>query len=454
MKVLQQCSNVCSALLILSRPLYSLEQMLRTSIVEGQPRTRRPWKKIIVVVEGIYSMEGEICRLQEIVAVCKKYKAYLYVDEAHSIGALGITGRGVLEHCKVKPEDVDVMMGTFTKSFGSVGGYIASSKEVLSRHDSVSFHSVPVSAHTTFSIFQVIAHMRRISPGSIYACAMSPGCAMQSSLALRMISGEDGTTKGRDKVEQLRRNSNLFRSGLERMGCEVIGDRDSPVVPVMLYNPAKMPAFSRQCLERKLAIVIVGFPATPVIKSRVRFCISAAHSESDLISALRAISEVADQVMIKYKWNGRPNVIASAEVAKQSRHPQLLNVVGCWEATHFAWKDTLTIEANGRFARGNGDEGCWNIQERDGRTLLRLEWDRWPTEELELQPEEGTQSPVIKAADISPGAPPSPRRHVFRGTGNIIISAGTPCPGTLHAKFTLRPLPVPVPPLALDAGCR
>eukprot|EP00961_Rhodomonas_salina_P040813 548388-Rhodomonas_salina.3 len=123
------CVVVHTADRVLCARACSLEARLRAAIAEGQPRTHRPWKKILVVVEGLYSMEGEICRLKEIVAVCKKYKAYLYVDEAHSIGALGRTGRGVLEHCGVNPEDVDIMMGTFTKSFGSVGGYIAASKE-------------------------------------------------------------------------------------------------------------------------------------------------------------------------------------------------------------------------------------------------------------------------------------------------------------------------------------
>lgn len=147
---------------------------------------------------------------------------------------------------------------------------------------------------------------------------MSPGCARQADLALKMIMGEDGTSKGRDKILNLRRNANMFRRGLERMGCEVLGDDDSPVVPVMLYNPSKIPAFSRACLDRKLAVVVVGFPATPLIKSRVRFCISAAHSEVDLIDALKVVSEVAEQVMIKYKWNGRPNVVQSKDM-KQNK---------------------------------------------------------------------------------------------------------------------------------------
>lgn len=79
-----------------------------------------------------YSMEGEILRLPEIVEIKKKYKCYLYVDEAHSIGALGKSGRGVCEYWGVNPADVDVLMGTFTKSFAAVGGYVAGSKVLFS----------------------------------------------------------------------------------------------------------------------------------------------------------------------------------------------------------------------------------------------------------------------------------------------------------------------------------
>jgi serine palmitoyltransferase len=75
-----------------------LEKVIRQAIAEGQPRTHRHWKKILIVVEGIYSMEGEILRLPEIIAIKKKYKAYLYVDEAHSIGALGSHAKGVCDY--------------------------------------------------------------------------------------------------------------------------------------------------------------------------------------------------------------------------------------------------------------------------------------------------------------------------------------------------------------------
>lgn len=108
-----------------------LEELLKEAIYYGQPNKEKiytPWRKIVIVVEGVYSMEGTIVRLPEIIALKKKYKAYLYLDEAHSIGAIGKLGRGVIDYFNCDPKDVDILMGTFTKSFGSAGGYIAGSK--------------------------------------------------------------------------------------------------------------------------------------------------------------------------------------------------------------------------------------------------------------------------------------------------------------------------------------
>ena len=131
-----------------------LEEILRQAIIMGRPRTRRPWNKIMVIVEGIYSMEGEYCDLANVVKVCKKYGAYVYVDEAHSIGAVGPTGRGIAEYCGVDTADIDIMMGTFTKSFGGMGGYIAGSKDVIS-------------------------YLRRRCAGSTYHNALSPVVCQQ-----------------------------------------------------------------------------------------------------------------------------------------------------------------------------------------------------------------------------------------------------------------------------------
>lgn len=252
-----------------------LEAVIRNAIVEGQPRTRRPWKKILIMCEGVYSMEGEMCPLSDIVRIKKKYNCYLYVDEAHSIGALGARGRGICEHAGVDPRDVDILMGTFTKSFGAVGGYIASSKELI--------HA-----------------LKTTSAGSVYSSAISPPACQQIISAISIITGEDGTDLGQTKLKTLRDNANFFSKRMREMGCHVLGVKDSPVVPVMLYHPAKIPAFSRECLKRDLAVVVVGFPAAPLLLSRVRFCISAAHTRQDLEDALVKIEEVADIVGLKY----------------------------------------------------------------------------------------------------------------------------------------------------------
>lgn len=105
-----------------------LEKKLREAIINGQPLNHRPWKKILIVVEGVYSMEGSIVKLPDVIRLKKKYRAYIYLDEAHSVGAMGPRGRGVVDYWGCNPKDVDIMMGTFTKSFGSAGGYIAGSR--------------------------------------------------------------------------------------------------------------------------------------------------------------------------------------------------------------------------------------------------------------------------------------------------------------------------------------
>eukprot|EP01133_Synstelium_polycarpum_P003467 gene3467-3946_t len=253
----------------------NLEEVVRESIIQGQPRTHRPWTMILIIVEGIYSMEGEILNLAEIIAIKKKYKCYLYVDEAHSIGALGGRGRGVCDHAGVDPADVDILMGTFTKSFGSIGGYIAADKNLID-------------------------YLRTTTYGYVYSTSMSPPCAMQAYQALRVIMGEDGTDLGARKIKQLKDNSNFFRESLRQMGFKILGNKDSPVIPLMLYNPSKIAMFSRACLERHIAVVVVGYPATPLTSPRTRFCVSASHTREDLEWALEHISEVGDRLELKF----------------------------------------------------------------------------------------------------------------------------------------------------------
>jgi serine palmitoyltransferase len=254
---------------------HDLESVLKEAIVMGQPRTRRPWKKIMVCVEGIYSMEGEYCNLKAIVKVCKKYKAFIYLDEAHSIGAMGATGRGVCEYAGVDTKDVDVLMGTFTKSFGGMGGYIAANQ-------------------------RTIDYLRTSCAGSLYHNSLSPIVCQQVLTAFRVILGEDGTDAGARKIKALRDNANYLRMRLSDMGLHVLGNYDSPILPVMLYNPTKIAAFSRECYKRGLAVVVVGFPAVPILMSRARFCVSAGHTRQDLDEACEKIEEVASLLKLRY----------------------------------------------------------------------------------------------------------------------------------------------------------
>ena len=217
-----------------------LERVIRTAIIAGQPDNRGPWDKIFIVVEGIYSMEGECCPLPDIVKLKQQYGCYLYVDEAHSIGALGKTGRGVCEFLNVNPNDVDVLMGTFTKSFGAVGGYIAADKAVID-------------------------YLRSTSLGSIYSASISPPSCQQIISSMKMILGEDGTDMGKKKLQAIHDNSIFFRNKLKEYGFNILGQEGSPVVPLMLYLASTVTVFSRLLLQSNIAVVVVGYPATELL---------------------------------------------------------------------------------------------------------------------------------------------------------------------------------------------
>ena len=252
-----------------------LERLLREVISQGQPRTHRPWKKILVTVEGLYSMEGNMCNLPALVRLRRRYKFYLYVDEAHSIGALGASGRGVFDYFGIPTSECDILMGTFTKSFGANGGYIAADKAMIDV-------------------------LRVTNAGTLYAESPSFPVLTQIATSLRLIIGEIIPGQGDERLQRIAFNSRYLRLGLKRLGFIVYGHDDSPVIPIMLYNPAKISAFSREMLRRKISVVVVGYPATPLVTSRARFCISAAHNKDDLDRLLEACSEVGEVLQLKY----------------------------------------------------------------------------------------------------------------------------------------------------------
>ena len=271
-----------------------LERLLREVISQGQPRTHRPWKRILVVVEGLYSMEGTMCNLPGLVALKKKYKFNLFVDEAHSIGALGPKGRGVCDYFGIDPSEVDILMGTLTKSFGANGGYVAGDKAIIDK-------------------------LRVTNAGSIYGESPAPPVLAQISSALRIIAGEFIPGQGEERLQRLAFNSRYLRLGLKRLGFIVYGHDDSPIIPVLLYNPAKMPAFSHEMLKRKISVVVVGYPATPLVSSRARFCVSAAHTKDDLDRLLEACDEIGNVLQLKFS----SGVAGGAEPLPEGISPEL-----------------------------------------------------------------------------------------------------------------------------------
>ncbi|KAI6656914.1 Serine palmitoyltransferase 2-like [Oopsacas minuta] len=259
--------------------MYDLEKKLKKAIIEGQPKTRRPWKKIIVIVEGIYSMEGTISYIPSLIALKQKYKFYIWLDEAHSIGAMGPTGRGVVEYWGSDANEIDIMMGTFSKSFGAHGGYIASTKAVVS-------------------------HIRRQTHTN-YASAMTPGVAMQIYSSLRIIMGRDDRypNDGQRRIRRLAENTRYFRSELYKRGLVVYGADDSPIVPLIIFTPNQLDIISRTFMHIGIGIVTVGYPATPLLECRLRFCLSAAHTRDMLDYCLHTIDDVSEMFGLAFLKN-------------------------------------------------------------------------------------------------------------------------------------------------------
>ena len=252
---------------------------------------------------------------------------YLFIDEAHSIGAMGPRGRGVTDYFGINPRDVDILMGTFTKSFGAAGGYIAGHKAIIDRLRLHGHSFTYAEAMTPPVLTQVFASMASImgvtlpktpeKPSSpslallrspepapvIPESEVIPGTAPASALpswmplSQSMIDGSDGQVR----LRRLAFNTRYLNRGLRKLGFTTYGCDDTPVVPLLLFNPGKMAVFSRMMRTRAVPIivVVVAYPATPLVTSRVRFCLSAAHTKEDIDMVLRACDEVGDVLDLK-----------------------------------------------------------------------------------------------------------------------------------------------------------
>ncbi|KAF7319391.1 Serine palmitoyltransferase 2 [Mycena chlorophos] len=297
-----------------------LEALLREVISQGQPKTHRPWKKILLIVEGLFSMEGTFVDLPRVLELKRKYKFFLWVDEAHSIGAVGPNGRGVTDFFHVNPREIDILMGTFTKSFGAAGGYVSGSKAIIDRLRVRAYLGPFAEAMAPPVLMQIIASMASImgvtaptlpsnnsnnSPLPSATTEIHPGPAPQSllppwlTLDASLVSG----VEGRIRLRRIAFNSRYLRAGLAKLGFITYGHSMSPVVPLLLFNPGKMIVAHRLFRENPkvpIITVVVTYPACDLMTARIRFCVSASHTKEDIDEILRAADRIGDVLDLKH----------------------------------------------------------------------------------------------------------------------------------------------------------
>ncbi len=220
---------------------------------------RAAYPKVIVITDGVFSMDGDIAPLDQIYAVVQNYEAILMVDDAHGEGVLGRGGRGIVDHFDLHG-NVDVEIGTMSKAFGVVGGVVAGN---------------PV----------VVEWLRQRGRPFLFSSAMTVPDTAACLAALDLL--EESTAL----VDRLWENARYFKAEMKRMGFDT-GNSSTPITPVMLGEAPLAQQFSRELFENGVFGMAIGFPTVPRGKARIRVMISASHSKEDLDQGLEAFSKV------------------------------------------------------------------------------------------------------------------------------------------------------------------
>ena len=236
--------------------------------LEEKLKSVEPDKGILIVTDSVFSMSGEICNLPKLVELKHKYGARLMLDEAHGVGVLGEYGRGAGEHFNLEDE-VDIIMGTFSKSFASLGGFMASTQEVI---DYVKHNSRPF-------IFSA-----SITPASV-ACA-------RKSLEIMKTEPE--------RIKNLRDISAYMRKLLKDYGVNII-DAETPIIPIYTYEDERTFVACKMLLERGVYVNPVVSPATPVGQSLLRTSYTATHTKEQMEYCAKQIKEVLEMLPFKDK---------------------------------------------------------------------------------------------------------------------------------------------------------
>jgi len=219
----------------------------------------------LIAIEGVYSMEGDVAPLPEMVRLKKEYGARLFLDEAHSLGVFGENGRGVAEHFGVE-DDVDLVMGTFSKSLATVGGFIAGS-------------------------FEVIDYIKHNARAQIFTAAIPPGAVAAVEAALDIIESEP------ERRERLWENTEYMRVELEGLGFETCGSQ-SPIISLLVGEDAPTFHMAKRLQEEGVFVNPVMTPAVPAGQSMIRTSYMATHTREQLDQALGALAKVGRELSI------------------------------------------------------------------------------------------------------------------------------------------------------------
>jgi len=230
----------------------ALEELLKTKRAEH--------KRAVIVTEGLFSMDGNIPDLPRIIELKKRYDCMLLVDEAHSLGVLGATGRGAHEFFNIDPTDVDMWMSTLSKSMCGCGGFIAG------RHDLIEF-------------------LKYGSPGFVFSVGMPPVIAVACRKALEIMLREP------ERVHHLQKISKFFVEYAASIGLDTGAAQGYAIVPVMVGDPMVAGFLSNALFKRGVYVMPITFPAVKEGTDRLRFFLSAAHTEDHIRRALDAVKE-------------------------------------------------------------------------------------------------------------------------------------------------------------------
>ena len=221
---------------------------------------RNDYRRVMVIIEGVYSMDGDYPDLPKFVDVKQRHKTFLMIDEAHSIGTMGRTGRGLGEFFDVSASDVDLWMGTLSKSFGSCGGYIAGCKEV-------------------------VEYLKYTAPGFVYSVGLSPPNAAAALAAMRLARAEP------ERARTCIARSKLFLELAKERGLATGKSNNTPVVPVITGSSIVALQLSTRLFDRGINVQPILYPAVEESAARLRFFITSSHTEEQVRLTVNAVAD-------------------------------------------------------------------------------------------------------------------------------------------------------------------